>query len=150
MAISTEISYITYAQFKANSRIVAQQTLSDAVLKPYILHAERIIDAYVGYTERYEIDQSMKFPIKNRLGNSEFPTDVQLACIELTMWLILKGEPTLESLSDFESQEWTATGYKIKLKSNKSAQSLSLDLPYLVARLLRAWSGSNARVTFGF
>lgn len=150
MPLSTEPLYLSADEFKANTRIAAQALMTAEALKPYLLHGERIVDAYVGHTEKYDIDQTMKFPIVNNKGNSEIPNEVKLACVEIVMNLILKGEPTLETYEDFESQEWSANGYKMKLRSNKGGQTISLQLPPLAARLLRPWAGNNSRLTFGF
>lgn len=150
MALSTTPTYLTAAEFKANTRIQDQRTLANHVLNPYILHAERIIDAYIGYVEPYESGQSMKFPTKDEDGNSLYPDDMKLACIEIVQDLILQGEKELAGIFEPQSQEWTASGYKVTYKNIKSGQEVSLKLPPFAARLLRQWAGNSCALTFGF
>ena len=57
-AIPTSVTYSTYAEFIANTRVPAQASIDqNTVWKPAALHAEYILDSYVNCVRKYDPDQ---------------------------------------------------------------------------------------------
>ncbi len=148
MALPTTATYISYDEFKAHTRVADQKTIADATLLPYILHAEYLIDSYIGYVEAYDSDQVMKFPTVDDDGNEDYPDDMKKACIEITSDLILKGEPTGSSSDDLKSERWSSSGYAKTYKDGNKSETVSCDLPPIALRLLRQWAVGVAPATY--
>lgn len=55
-------TYCTIAEVKANTQDSNLASLTDEQITALIEQAEIYIDAYAGYWEKYDIDQSLKFP----------------------------------------------------------------------------------------
>lgn len=153
MALATDPTYTTLAEFKANSPVSGHDSIVEGDWKPFALRAERIIDNYtlVPREKRYTFAQLRNFPICDYDGNSWIPEDVKIAHIELTANLILEGAQT-EAYADTEvlSENWSGSGYsKTKAKKSTSPSAkYEFQLPPLVRRLLRPWSLNNARLTY--
>ena len=149
MTLILDPSYITYKEFKALTRVSSQSTMTNALLKPYMLHAEYLIDSYVGFVPPYSSDQELKFPTIDEDGNSETPNDVKKACIEIVSDLILKGEPTASSSSGTVKKEsWSGSGYSKEYAEGQNIKSISGEIPPIAMSLLQQWVGSVAPATY--
>lgn len=149
MALNTTPTYIDAATFKAFTRVTAQKTMDDADINPQILHAELIIDSYIGYVNSYSEDQNLKFP-ENDDGNSVVPNDVQKACIEIVSQLILDGEPDDGSNDALKKEAWSSSGYSREYaqSNTKGNESISVGIPPIAKRLLRPWCIDVAPATY--
>jgi len=149
MALDLDPTYITYQEFKALTRVASQRTMSDADLKPHMLHAEFLIDTYVGYVEPYASTQDKKFPTVDDNGASTYPNDMKKACIEIVSDLILKGEPSSSSSAgNIKREAWSSSGYSREYEGGATSESVSADLPPLALRLLRQWARDVAPATY--
>lgn len=154
-AIPTSVTYSSYEEFAANTRVPAQVEIDETtVWKPAALHAEYIIDSYVNCVKKYDVEQYRLFPTVDRYGDSSVPADVRKAHIELTSWLLLKGAP---SASDEEvsgkkvgGESWQSTGYSKNYArgDRESADKVNMNLPPLVLRLLAPWHTKTAAVRY--
>ena len=148
MALILDPTYIIYNEFKALTRVADQRTLADATLKPYMLHAEYLIDAYIGFVPPYADDQAQKFPTTDENGNSTIPNDVKKACIEIVSDLILKGEPTSSaSAGTVKKESWSSSGYSRELAEGSSKNIIN-ELPPIAISLLKQWAGNIAPATY--
>lgn len=153
--IPTSVTYSTYAEFVANTRVPAQVSINQTtVWTPAALHAEYILDSYVNCVRKYDPDQYRLFPTIDRYGDSLIPADVRKAHIELTSWLLLKGAPTA---SDEEvtgkkvgGESWQSTGYSRNYTrgDRESADKTNMNLPPIVLRLLAPWHTKTAAVNY--
>lgn len=149
MTLILDPSYITYEEFKALTRVSAQRTMSDAELKPHMLHAEYLIDNYVGFVQPYSSTQELKFPTVDDDGASSMPNDVKKASIEIVSDLILKGEPTASaSAGTVKKEAWSGSGYSREYAEGQNIKSISAEIPPLAISLLKQWVGSVAPATY--
>lgn len=152
--IPTEVTYSTFEEFTDNTRVAAQAAMAEDDWTPHALHAEYLIDSYVNCVKKYDSDQYRLFPTIDRLGNSYIPADVRKAHIEITSWLILKGEPTAadEEVSGkkIAGESWQSTGYQRNFARGDSemADKMNLNLPPLALRLLAPWCTKTAGVNY--
>ena len=149
MALILDPTYITAADFKALTRVSSQRTLSDAELKPHMLHAEYLIDNYVGFVQPFSSTQELKFPTIDDNGASSIPNDVKKACIEIVSDLILKGEPTASSSAgQVKKESWGGSNYSKEYGEGQNIKSISAEIPPLAMSLLKQWLGSVAPATY--
>lgn len=149
MALILDPLYITYDEFKALTRVADQRVMTNANLKPYILHAEYLIDNYVGYVQPYEAGQTRKFPTVDENSASVIPNDVKKACIEIVSDLLLKGEPTASaSAGTVKREAWSASGYSREYADGQNIKSIASELPPIAISLLKQWSGVVASATY--
>jgi len=151
MAIPTTPTYSTFAQFQAFNRVAS--ALLEPQWTPFALHAEWLIDTYIGFVAKFDPDQVMKFPTKDKNGASIIPDNVVKAHIELTSQLSLKGAQTASGSSSggVKSQSWSGTGYKTESAVSAddiNAQKDNLDLPANVRALLREYYTLTAQATY--
>lgn len=149
MPIPTTVTYSTLSEFQQFTRVSTQASIVSNTWTPAALHAEFLIDEYVGYVVPYDEDQERKFPTYDKNGDSSIPTNVKKAHIELTSWLLLNGQPTVESMGakDKLSESWSGSGYAYSRGGNKDADTQKMGLPPLVIRLLAEWSPKFGRLT---
>lgn len=154
MALATEPTYSTFAQFQARTPVSTQagSSLLEATWKPFALRAETILDSHVIVPKGMMFDrsQSLKFPIKDEYGNSLMPDDVTLAVIEITSDLILKGDPQAQTGVLETNESWDGSGYSIakQKKSNSSSEDLKIEMPPLARRLLMPWTDKVAPLRY--
>jgi hypothetical protein len=143
MALPTEPTYSTYDSFKANTPVSSQKTIDEADWKPFALRAEAVLDTYVfvPVAQRYEEDQSLKFPIKDSNGASLIPNEVERAHIEITSDLILKGDTTAATGLIETGESWSSSQYSKnkQKKASSSSDDLKIEMPALARRLLLPW-----------
>ena len=146
MALATEPIYITWEEFQTFARVADQRKMSWGKITPYALHAEAIIDSYVGYVVPADSEQSLKFPTLNDDGESEMPDDLKRACIEITSDLIAKGEPS--GNGDVKRESWSNSGYSREYVEGKKSESAEVGIPPLALRLLSQWAVGIAPATY--
>lgn len=153
MALATNPTYSTYAQFQTYTPVESQKDVlfTEAMWKPFALMAEKIVDTYCTVPEaiQFSQDQNLKFPIYDDNGNSWLPDDVTLATIYITSDLILKGDPL--PTSDFvESESWSSSGYSVskQKKSTSATDDIKMSLPPLARRLLMPWTNKVASLKY--
>lgn len=149
MPIPTTVTYSTLAEFQQFTRVPSQTSIVTGNWTPAALHAEFLIDEYVGYVVPYDEDQERKFPTYDKNGDSSIPTNVKKAHIELTSWLLLNGTPTADAMGakDKLSESWSGSGYAYSRGGNKDADTQKMGLPPLVMRLLSEWNPKFGRLT---
>jgi hypothetical protein len=146
MALATDPTYSTYAQFKTYSPVAAQRggTPAEADWEIFALRAEKIIDTYVNIPEnqRYETDQDLAFPIIDSNGASLIPDDVTLAHIHITSDLILKGDAVSEDGLQTTGETWSNSQYSKnkQKKSQSSSDDVKIQMPAFARRLLQPWT----------
>lgn len=152
MALATEPTYTTLAEFKAHTPVSTQTNIDVAVWKPFALRAEKIVDTYVNVPkeQRFDQNQGMKFPLKDENGNSLIPDDVALATIEITSDLILKGDPTAQNGMLETSESWDGSGYQVakQKKSSSSSDDIKIEMPPFARRLLLPWTNKVAQLKY--
>jgi hypothetical protein len=147
MPLILDPTYITANEFKALTRVADQRTMADATLKPFMLHAEYLIDSYIGAVVPYADDQDLKFPTSEN-GVSTIPNDVKKACIEIVSDLILKGEPTSStSAGNVKKEAWSGSGYSREMSEGTSKNIIN-ELPPIAVSLLKQWAGNIAPATY--
>jgi hypothetical protein len=153
--LPTEVTYSTFTEFTANTRVAAQTGIDENTdWKPIALHAEYLIDAYVNCVKRFEDDQVRKFPITNDDGVSEIPIEVKKAHIELVSHLLLEGEPSASDEAvtgkKVSAESWASTGYsKAYARSDKEKnQSGAIKMPPIVVSLLAQWYTKSAQLKY--
>ena len=151
MALSLEPTYITTKEFKAFTRVSNQRTMADFDIIPHILHAEQVIDSYIGYVAPANSTQNLKFPTLDDDGISEIPNDLAKACIEIVSSFISKGEPNSAD-GTVKKESWSSSGYSRELDISKvldpTNESVSCSIPPLAKRLLRQWCSDTAPATY--
>ena len=149
MALPTTPTYTTLDEFKAHTRVESQKTIADANWSPHALHAEQIIDAYIGKVNSYASDQDLKFPI-NEDGESVFPNDLKKAHIEITTDLILKGDQKEAGKGAVKGESWSSSRYSKDFETggNLNQETIQSQIPPLAKRLLRQYGGGTAAATY--
>jgi hypothetical protein len=152
MALATDPTYSTIEQFQVYTPVAAQIAIDEDSWKPFALRAERILDTYVNIPEenKYDIDQNLKFPIKDANLNSLLPDEITLAHIEITSDLILKGDATAEDGLYDGSESWDSSGYSVtkQKKSSSSSDDVKIQMPPLARRLLLPWTSRVAPLKY--
>lgn len=152
MALATEPTYSTIEEFQAYTPVTAQIAIDEDSWKPFALRAERILDTYVNIPEenKYDIDQNLKFPIKDANLNSLLPDEIILAHIEITSDLILKGDAVAQDGLYEGSESWDSSGYSVtkQKKSSSSSDDVKIQMPPLARRLLLPWTSRVAPLKY--
>lgn len=152
MSLATTPTYSTWVQFKDNTNVAAQATIPEATWKKYAIRAERILDSYVNIKEeqKYDVDQNLKFPIKDDDNLSWLPDEVALAHIEITSDLALKGDNIAYDGSISTGEQWSGSGYSInkQKKSTSSSDDVKIEIPPYAKRLLLPWTGRTASAKY--
>lgn len=143
--LPTEVVYTSLAEFQANTRYTAQKTIIEANWEPSALHAQYIIDSYIGYISPYADGQATKFPTTDEDGASDVPVDIKKAHIEITSWLIAKGEPSVNDRIA-NSESWSGTGHSVSYGTLE--ESVNMGLPAFVLRLLRPYTSDTGALTY--
>jgi len=151
MALPTTATYTTLAEFQAFTRVTSQKTILEADWQPSALHAEWIVDEYIGYVKPFDAvtPQVMKFPTIDADGNSTIPDDIIKATIEITADLILKGDQVATADGTVKKEKWASTGYEKDLGTGEiTPENLNLYIPPLAKRLLRKYLGGSGKFTY--
>ena len=152
MALPTSVTYSTFASFQANTPVSAQKTIIEADWKTFALRAEAILDTYVfvPLVDRFDSDQDLAFPIKDKDGASLIPNEVERAHIEITSDLILKGDTTAATGLIETSESWSSSQYSKnkQKKSSSSSDDEKIEMPALAKRLLKPWVSGVGGVTY--
>jgi len=136
--LPTAVTYSTFEEFTANTRVVAQQTMDDEDWTPAALEAEYIIDSYVNVVQKYDSEQLRKFPTFDRItAGSVIPANVKKAHIMITSWLLLQGAPTATD-EEITGKEVLAESlrYTDRLPDSMASQSESPAVMLMIDLLL--------------
>lgn len=143
------LTYITLTEFRDNTPVSSQASLTDAETTNAIIQAQNQIDGYISkYVEPFADDQEYKFPtVKD--DASHIPDAIKNATIFIASD-ILTSNKNLESSPTPTKEEWSGDSYRVDYSGQNSTNGTTnqITMPKLAVDLLKPWRIGSLTINY--